>query len=155
MVLSKQVHFGTLNTEDMDKKEKDLQNKNTIANERKVERIFKEYLQSLRLEDVNFFKFTEPELDHYLQSFWFNIQTRKGERYSSSSLETIRYGLKCSLKRYGHNFDITKCESISFTKSITAYKNAQCELKQLGKGVVGSIKIITQECNVYKFSIFH
>ena len=41
MALSEEVHFGTLNTEDINKKEEDLQNKNTSANEQKAEKIFK------------------------------------------------------------------------------------------------------------------
>ena len=151
MALLKQVCFGTLNTEEINQKEENLQNKNTIVNEHKAEHILKEYMQqSLGLEDFNFFNFTEAELDYYLRLFWFNIRTKKGEHYSSSSLETIRYGLNCSFKRFSHNFDITKRESISFMKSITAYENAQWKLKQLLKGVVESIKRITQEC---KFQI--
>ena len=146
MALSKLACFGTLQVEDIDKKEENLQNKNTIANENKSEPLFKDYLTSLGLEDVNFYRFTEAELDHYLRSFWLNITTKTGECYTSSSLETIHYGLNRALKRFGHNFDITKRESISFTRSITAYANAQRELKQIGKGVVQSIEMITQEC---------
>ena len=131
MTLSKQSCFGNLQAEEIDKKVENLQDKNIIANENKSERIFKEYLQSLGLEDADFYKFMEPELDHYLRSFWFNIRTKKGERYSSSSLEIIRYGLNRALKCYRHNLDITKRESISLTKSIIAYENAQRELKQM------------------------
>ena len=61
----------------MDKKEENLQSMNAIANKYKSERILKECLQSLGLEDMDFYKFTEAELDH-LHSFWFNIRTKKG-----------------------------------------------------------------------------
>ena len=66
MSLLKPAHFGTLNAEDLDKREQELQNKNTIANEKKSERIFKEYLTSLGLENVDFYHYTKAELDHYL-----------------------------------------------------------------------------------------
>ena len=41
MSLSKPVHFCTLNVQDVTKKQDDLQNENTIANEEKATRIFK------------------------------------------------------------------------------------------------------------------
>ena len=124
MALLKETHFGTLLPQDINKKEESIQNKNTITNENKSERIFKDYLTSLGLENMDFYTFTEEELDHYLRSFWFNIRTQKGEHYTSSLLEIICYGLNRALKRYGHNFDSTKRESIYFTRSITAHENA-------------------------------
>ena len=45
-------------------------------NEVKSEKIFKEYLMNLGLEDVDFYRFTEPELDYYLRTFWLNAVTR-------------------------------------------------------------------------------
>ena len=65
MALSKEVCFETLQDNEIDKKEENLQNKNTIANENKAGHIFKEYVQSLGLEDIDFYKNTEAELDHY------------------------------------------------------------------------------------------
>ena len=84
---------------------------------------------------------------HYLQTFWFNARTKKGSHYTSSSLETIRFGLNRCLKKFGHNYDITKKECISFTKSIQAYEDAQKELKEIGKGVIESAKEITNKGN--------
>ena len=134
--------FGNLTVQEVENLQVTLQNKNTIANEKKSERIFKEYLQNLGLEDVDFFKFTEDELDHYLRTFWFNVRQKNGKRYSCSSLETLRYGLNRALKRYGHNFDITSKASLSFIKSIKAFEDAQALGKSLGVGVVKSHKLI-------------
>ena len=101
MTLSKHQdnHFGTLNLSDIEEKQKGLQNNNTLKNEVKSERIFKEYLMNLGLEDVDFYQFTEPELDHYLWTFWFIAHTKKGDHYTSSSLETIRYGLNMMFEK--------------------------------------------------------
>ena len=85
--------FGTLNLEECITKGISVQNKNTINNEKKSVNIFKEYLTSLGLEDNDFFHFTEDELDHYLTTFWWNARTQKGDEYTASSMETIRYSL--------------------------------------------------------------
>ena len=68
MALSKpqDAHFGTLNIDEIQEKQKNLENSNTLKNEIKSERIFKEYLMILALEDMDFYNFSEPELDHYL-----------------------------------------------------------------------------------------
>ena len=57
----------------------------------------------------------------------------------------MRYGLNRALKRFGHNYDITKKASISFTKSIDAYEDAQREQKAQGYGYVSSYKEIPLE----------
>ena len=57
-------------------------------------------------------------------------------------METMHYELSRALKRYGHNFDITKRQGISFTSSIEAYEDAQTERKSLGHGHIQSYKEI-------------
>ena len=91
-----------------------------LYNEQKSERKFQDYLHNLGLEDTNFFALSEPELDHYLTTFWFNVHTKNGKHYCSTSLETIRYGLNRSLKRFGHAFDITKreCTGVGCTHNL-------------------------------------
>ena len=135
-------NFGTLNVEEVEQLQVTLQNKNAIANEKKSARFFKDYLQNIGLEDTDFYHFTESELDHYLRTFWFNACQKNGKRYSCSSLETIRYGLNRSLKRSGHNFDITSKVRTSFLSSIKAFGDAQALGKSLGNGVIKSHKLI-------------
>ena len=93
-------------------------------------------MASLGLEDTDFFCFTEDELDHYLTTFWWNACTQKGQEYTASSMETIRYYLNRALHNAGHNYDITHKNSISFHKSIKAFKDSQKDRKQRGLGVV-------------------
>ena len=78
--------FGNLNLDECITKGKEIQNKNTLNNEKKSVAIFKHYLNSLGLEDTDFFLFTEDELDHYLTTFWWNAHTQKGEEYSASQV---------------------------------------------------------------------
>ena len=140
--------FGTLNVDECVTKGKEIQNKNTINNEKKAMNIFKQYLSSLGLEDTDFFSFTEDELDHYLTTFWWNARTQKGKEYSASSMETIRYAINRSLISYGHNFDITHKNSISFKKSIKAFKDSQKDRKQRGLGRVKNTSEIPSEGNM-------
>lgn len=125
-------HFGDLTYEHCAELQTDLQNKNTLANEAKATNAFKAYLSSVGVKDTDFFTFTEEELDKFLCIFWFNARKRDGSHYSASSMETMRYGLSRAWRRYRHNYDITKRESISFLKSIDAYEDSQKKCKQDG-----------------------
>ena len=60
----------------------------------------------------------------------------------ASSLDTIRQGLNRALKRYGHEFDMSKPACTSFTKSIKAFNDTTAELKQKGYGFVQNTKEI-------------
>ena len=146
--------FGTLNVEECITKGQSVQNRNTISNEKKAVSIFKEYLASLGLEDTDFFTFTEDELDHYLTTFWWNARTQKGTEYCASSFETIRYSLNRALVNYGHNFDITHKNSISFKKSIKAFKDAQKDRKKRGLGRVKNTPEIPSAGNNQLQTIF-
>ena len=139
---SAQKRFGSLTLEEREAKQLKLKNKNTLKNEQKVAKAFKNYLEEQGCENTDFCTFTEAELNCHLNTFWLNAKTVKNEPYSASSLEMICYGLNRSLKRYGHNFDITKKECTSFTKSIKAFEDAQKELLGIGKGCVKNYKEI-------------
>ena len=117
--------FGNLSVEECLTKGKEVQNKNTMNNEKKACNIFTDYLCSLGLEKPDFFTFTEDELDHYLTSFWWNARTKKGTEYMASSMETIRYSLNRALIHHGHNFDITHKNCLSFSKSIKDFEDSQ------------------------------
>ena len=140
--------FGNLNLDECITKGKEIQNKNTLNNEKKSVAIFKHYLNSLGLEDTDFFLFTEDELDHYLTTFWWNAHTQKGEEYSASSMETIRYSLNRALVSFGHNFDITHKNSISFKKSIQSFKDSQKDRKKRGNGRIKNTKEIPAAGNI-------
>ena len=57
---------------------------------------------------------------------------------------TMHHSLNRALKRYGHEFDITKkIFFTSFTISIKAFDDAVVELKKLGKGYVINTPEIT------------
>ena len=60
---SAQKRFGTLTLEEIEAKQLKLEKKNTVNNEEKAGRAFKNYLTELGLENTNFYTFTEEELD--------------------------------------------------------------------------------------------
>ena len=137
--------FSNLSVDECITKGHEVQNKNTLNNEKKCVNIFQDYLAFLGLEDTDFFTFTEAELDHYLTSFWWNARTKKGGEYTASSMETRRYSINRALTRYGHNFDITHKNSTSFCKSIKAFKDSQKDKKKRGLGHVKNTTEIPAE----------
>ena len=144
---SAQKHFTAFSDQEISEKQHKLENKNTLKNEEKATRAFRHYLSEIGQDNTDSFNYTKDELDYHLSKFWFSARTQqKGDYYSASSLETIQYGLNRALKRFGHQYDITKCECTSFTRSIEAFEDARKELKQLGKGRVKNHKEIQPQC---------
>ena len=137
---------------ELEDKQQSLQNKNTLKNEKKAEKAFKLFLTESGA-DPNFYVFTEKELDSHLCKFWFAARTEKGNLYRVSSLENMRHSLNRALKRYGHEFDITKPQCTSFTKSIKAFRDACAELKQQGQGYMENMPEITTRGIKNNFSI--
>ena len=145
--------FGDLNYQDCVDLQTNLQNKHTVLNEQKASNAFIAYLKEIGVKDTNFFTFTEAELDKHLSTFWFKARKKDGSHYTASSMETMRYGLSRALCRYGHNYDITKRESISFIKSIEDFEDSQKKRKHGGYGHVQSYKEIPSDGELYlKFS---
>ena len=128
--------FKILTDKELQEQQLSAQNLNTLKNEKKAERIFKEYLQEAGETDLNFYLYTEEQLDSHLAKFWFAARKKNHELYRVSSLENIRHSLNRALKRSGHGFDITKKECTSFTKSIKAFEDVITLLKKQGKGYV-------------------
>ena len=99
--------FKILTDEEMKEKQLSVQNINSIKNEKKAEKAFKEYLQQAGEVDINFYCYAEEKLDYHLSKFWFAARKKNEELYRVSSLENMRHSLNRALKRFGHNFDIT------------------------------------------------
>ena len=125
--------FWRLTVEEIEQEQENLCNPNTTKNENKAVNACKNYLEHLGAENTDFFTYTEAELDKYLGIFWFNAHTQDGDFYSPSSMEILRHGLNRALKRYDHQFDITKRECTSFTDSISEFEDAQQKLKKTGE----------------------
>ena len=152
----KKKRFKLLTDAELTDKQKQLQNKNSLKNEKKAEKAFKLYLEEVGEEDNNFYTYTEAHFDYHLAKFWFAARTEKGDFYRVNSLENLRHSLNRALKRFGHAYDITKPECISFTKSIKAFKDAISEFKKSGKGYVENTKEITPQGNqplINKFTL--
>ena len=129
-IVSATLQFGTLNLNEFKQIEQELHNSNSALNEKKAEGVFKAYLEQENVEDVNFFKYSEAELDTHFATFWWNAHTKKGDKYKASSLKTLRHGLKWAIKNYGYENDITDEKYTSFTNKIQAFKSAIKELKK-------------------------
>ena len=63
-------------------------------------------------------------------------------------METTRYSLNRALVNYGHNFDITHKNSLSFKRSIKAFEDSQKDKKKRGLGHVKNTEEIPQEGNM-------
>ena len=124
IALSKSQPFGNITIDEVREEQRQLQNQNTLSIEKKAVKAFKDYLEHIGVENTDFFTYTEAKLDGHLSTFWFNARKKNGDHYNASSMETMRYGLNRALKRYGHNNDITKKSSISFTQLIGSYNDA-------------------------------
>lgn len=142
----KKVRFQHHTKEQVKKKQKDLENKNTTANETKAVRAFCAFLEETGAESTDFFKYSDEQLDEQLASFYFSARKEKdGDMYKISSLENMRYSLNRALKKSGRCIDITKRECTAFTKSISAFEDAKKELKEAGKGWTKNTKFITRQ----------
>ena len=125
--------FKQICTKDIKTKEILYKNNNTLANEKKAVKNFKLFLE-FNDKNVDFFNYTEPELDEWLAKFYLGTRTEKGDYYTSGSLHTIRYGINRALQDYGHKFDITDRKNSSFVNSNKAFDLALKEIKDAGKG---------------------
>lgn len=130
--------FGEIDDDEMEKKREDLKNDNTRKSDKKVEKLFIEYLQARWSETVeenyDYWTYSEQLLDKILCKFWFEARQQNSDMYNISSLKAIRYGVNRNLKRHGKDFDIVKSDC--FTKCQEAFQDACRELKQKGYGFV-------------------
>ena len=99
MTEPQEKQFKLISYEEMLAKQHELQNKNSIKNEKKAEKACKEYLHAADEDNVDLFTYTEAELDRHLAKFWFAASTQKGEHYRVSSLDNIRHSINRALKR--------------------------------------------------------
>lgn len=140
-------HFEEINDEDLEQRREDLQKENTVKCDKKVNKLFVEYLQVRCSEKVqnNFDYWTYPDelLDEILCKFWFETRQVNGDRYNINSLKNIRYGINRNLKRHGKEVDITKSDC--FTKNQAAFADACKELKTLGYGFIKHYDEIKQK----------
>ena len=115
-------------------------------------------------ENLEYWYYTEPELDNCLAKFWFGARKDLGEghddneqqdseedpnkrerMYKASSLRNFQYSLNRILKSHGHLYDITAKSTSSFGKSQKAFIDAIKELKEEGKGDIESYPEIEEE----------
>ena len=103
---------------------------------KKAVKCLKLFLQANNVEDTDFFTYSDEDLDQWLAKFYWGTCTEKGEKYSSSTMHTIRYGLNRALQKAGKSFEITKKEYKTFLHSINSFENVLKDLKKSGKGTV-------------------
>ena len=126
---SEVVRFEDIDDDELEMIRTGLVPKNTKKTEKKCERCLMSYLKQ-KSKPQNFSNFE----DKILGKFWFETKTKKGEKYTVSSLKHLRYGLNRSLKRRGHAYNIVTLES--FSDSQSKFNDACFYLQSLGKGYV-------------------
>ena len=125
-------------------------NKNSVKNEEKAIKCFKAFLSANKEEDTDFFEYPDEKLDKWLAKFYWGACTEKGEKYSCSTMTTMRYGLNRALQKHEKSYDITKKQYKNFIYSINSFEMATRDLKKSGKGTVKNTPEITPAC---KFSM--
>ena len=151
--------FLVLSDEDLDIKTKRNKNENTLRAEKKADKAFTNFLIAMGLPEdgLEYWNFTEPELDNYLAKFWFSARKTSSENsqecdndkkehlYKANSLRNVQYSLNRILKNKGHLYDIADKRTTSFQQSQQAFNDAIKELKAEGKGDVESYPEIEEE----------
>ena len=89
---------------------------------------------------TDYWNYEEAELDKALGKFWFEAKTKKGEKYTASSLWHLRYGLNRGLNHCGNTYNIITLAS--FSDSQSKFNDACALLKSIGKGYVEHFKEI-------------
>lgn len=139
--------FDELNDDEMEEKREGLKKENTVKCDKKIHKMFTEYLRdrwSDRVEEnFDYWTYSNELLDEILCKFWFETRQVNGERYNINSLKGIRYGVNRNLKCHGKQYDITKSDC--FTKNQDAFVDACKELKLLGFGFVKHYDEIKQK----------
>lgn len=82
-------------------------------------------------EPADYAALPNKEIDELLCKYWFEVRTEEGERYKTSSLGALRYGLNRRLQSLGQKIDII--HGSEFKKSSSAFSDACKELKHLAK----------------------
>ena len=144
--------FGALSTSEIEEKQRNLQNKATKSKDKSTSEQFVAYLQYLGENDIDFMKFSPEKLNGFLNTFWFNVRTDKGELYAMKSLEGLRYSLSRVLRQNGAKYDFTNRANDTFISSNLAFEAAKKELKVEGKGAIKHIADLSPErkCNNVK-----
>ena len=153
-----------MDDEQLELKTKLSKNDNTEKSERRAHSAFTKFLIAMNVpeDQVDYWNYTEPELDNYLAKFWFGARKdtdtddddsqqdpeMKQRMYKANSLKNFRYGLNRVLKSKGHLYDITDKKTASFVKSQQAFSDAIKELKAEGKAQVDSYPEILEEGNI-------
>ena len=86
-----------------------MKEKNTIAADKKCEKILTNYLKiqkHVEIEHTNYWLYENEVFDQLLSKLWFEVKTCEGEDYHVSSLRHLRYSLKRCLKKYRPGTDI-------------------------------------------------
>ena len=139
----KDARFVEYTTEQIAENNANQINKNSVKNEEKAVKCFKLFLEQNKVEDSDFFTYSDEVLDLWLAKFYWGARTEKREKYTCSSMTTMRYALNRALQKSGKQFDITKKEYRAFIHSINSFDAAMKDLKKCGKGSVKNTPEIT------------
>ena len=151
--------FVVYSDEEIKRKQEAGKNRNTTKTEEHADQSFCRFLSQCREEDLQYWNYSESDLDAYLSKFWFgarkdpdsdyesdeNNPDHKELMYRANTMKNFRYALNCILKFKGHEYDIMNKHSLSFKQSQQAFLDSQKELKALGKAEVHSAPEITEQ----------
>ena len=133
-----------MSNEGLKTKQQELENKNSIKAEKRVDKAFQLFLNEAGAPNEEYQFFEEDELANWLTKFWFGARTRKKEDfYTINSLKSFKYWINYILIKHSHAFNITK--SPSFWQCMKDFDLVCLKLKQNGKGFIKNYKEIEDE----------
>ena len=152
---AKRKRFESFTSEELHAKRQNTVPTSTVKNNRKWDKVFRDYLREKQCGNTEYWYYPDEELDSVLSNFWFEARTQRSpltpeekilakernqdihpDLYSIASLRNLRNGLSRCLAEHGKHIDLTT--DPHFKKSQQSFKDACKELKKLGKGVVHS-----------------
>ena len=119
----------------------DKDSKNTKATKAAV-RVFENYLKAKNI-CCKFATATPTELNGILKRFWVEARRQDGEKYTKTSLTSIRFGLGRHIKNCRSEIDIMR--SPDFEESNVVFKAQTVQLKREGKAKVQHKPPISEE----------
>ena len=136
------TRFASVTDDDIETLVANKDSKNTKKATKSAVAVFEQYLKAKKI-CCRFETVTPPELNDILKRFWVEARKQNGEKYTKTSLTSIRFGLWRFIKNCRPEMDIMS--SPDFKQSNTVFKAQTVQLKREGKAKVQHKPTISEE----------
>jgi len=136
------TRFASVTDDDIETLVANKDSKNTKKATKSAVAVFEQYLKAKKI-CCRFETVTPPELNDILKRFWVEARKQNGEKYTKTSLTSIRFGLWRFIKNCRPEMDIMS--SPDFKQSNTALKAQTVQLKHEGKSNTNTCTILEED----------